>query len=900
MIGQLTALLRLVCVPVVSLSMLFPASAASAQGTMGQLPGPMSSEELHQHLGRFLEFDIDEALLMGALHAAYLVEFKELREGRIAAFLESAQDLDNGGAMPDIRKVRKFVDQQAAIQTAIRKLDDRLFSQVGELFSAEDMFQLERARNSRARIRARSGLTAQMGLMGTQDLWMIVDQLELTGEQRQAFSQALLPWEDRSTVLSKQAAKAGSSMMVKMVEKFDELGFTGEEFSDMDYSDPENAQKLRELMMTIQQVFMEVQAESGEAVAKIRRLNSRTSRDLDGLLDPWLARSFKDQYLAGTGIGAGAMFSDGFEEESIDFDQPGSLFLFQGDKSFKYQPLRFVDFFRSSALIDPEDRQAIEVLFQAYLQSDHALLDESIKLHEEIDPTMMGFEAMTAMGEEGSLEDLGAAETPMMKLVRGLQESGQRRVELRSQLMLDLAQLLELRSDLKREGELLKQLKSITPDEDVEDRMFFASGFSSAMPGLTDPTLFISTPQPWIVDPLDRAVIDRLVERLGEEDWLKPVIETMHQDYLVEWQDRITPLITSQQRALSELYSGAKGVDGVPSMSPPTVTPSTVSARLRAAIEAIRIADIELFDSISTMVPDDLRPTIELERNARLIEIALGGAGQQPGMSLSEPSILGTPVNLLEIVATLELTPEQRTEVFRGIDSEQDSLVAARRALQESWIEYAQADQQDQFDYLVSQANSDDPGSVDVIPSRLPAASQEMTGLTEATSASEKAFMARVLELLPTESHGEFRRSVGIARHPAIYGYDDDLDSTFELLDRMSSLRAEQLAELEVMRSEFEQLWSESGDRLVDCLGRMQQPQGMSDRQGWQDYMKAQMEQEQLAFDRREHARQGLLMIAGTLDAEQRRRIPALRKLASQASSAPYNQRRVDVPVDQP
>jgi hypothetical protein len=60
------------------------------------------------------------------------------------------------------------------------------------------------------------------------------------------------------------------------------------------------------------------------------------------------------------------------------------------------------------------------------------------------------------------------------------------------------------------------------------------------------------------------------------------------------------------------------------------------------------------------------------------------------------------------------------------------------------------------------------------------------------------------------------------------------------------------------------------------------------------------MEQEQLSFERREYAVQRLRLIASVLDAEQRERIPALRKLASQVPHSGSNQRRVDVPVDQP
>jgi hypothetical protein len=863
----------------------------------------MSSDELHMHLDRFLDFDIDQALAMGSHHEAYLLEFRALREGRIAEFLKSAREINSSGGMPDIQKVRKFVDQQATLETSIRKLDDRLFNQVAQLFPEASVFEIERARNSRARIRARTGINGQMGgTMTTQDLWMVVDQLELTAEQRQAFSQALLPWEDRGTVLSKQAAKAGSSMMIKMVEKFDELGFIGDEFDDLDYSNPEQAQKLQQLMMTIQQVFVEVQQESGEAIAQVRRLNSRTARDLDQVIDPWLARSFKDEYLNQSGFAGISMFTLQSAEQvrDFDFEVPGNFFIYEGEKAFKRNPIAFIEYFKTLELIDSEDREAMASLFQAYLQNDIDLQDDSIKLFETFDPTMMGLEMGTVMSGGASMEELQAAETPMMKLVREIGEASDQRKKLRQDLVSDLAQLLEVRSDVKLEQTLLDELRALEHAVDPANGMRSVFGISSPIPVLE---ASVSRSRPWVVDPIDQAVVKRLVEQLGEDAWLEPVIETMHQDYLANWQDRVAPVIESYEGAKNELYSSAIGMGpNGSSVSIPEVLPTDVSTRLRTAIEATRAADMELFDSLSATATDRLTPMIDLERNARLIDIALGGAGQQGGWWEGPSSTLGQSVNLLEVLKTLDLTPEQLAKLIRGLDSELDSLIAARRALQGGWIERTQAEQQNQYDYLATQANSDDPNSIDVLPNRPEPLSQEMKGLSEAASTSEAAFRARALELLPAESHEAFRGSVRIATHPVIYGYDDDIESTFELIDRMTSLQADQLATLEVIRSEFAQHWCSSGDRLVDCMDRMKLPSQLqlSNQDGWQDHMEASMEQEQLSFERREYAVQRLRLIASVLDAEQRERIPALRKLASQVPHSGSNQRRVDVPVDQP
>ena len=123
MIDRLSALLRLVCLVLAPMSALFLGPAVHGQGTMGQLPDPMSSEELQTHLGRYLDFDVDQALRIGPMHEEYLIEFKALRDGRITAWLEDARELQGTSQIPDVRALRRFVGEQESILASIRKID---------------------------------------------------------------------------------------------------------------------------------------------------------------------------------------------------------------------------------------------------------------------------------------------------------------------------------------------------------------------------------------------------------------------------------------------------------------------------------------------------------------------------------------------------------------------------------------------------------------------------------------------------------------------------------------------------------------------------------------------------------------------------------------------------------
>ena len=166
---------------------------------------------------------------------------------------------------------------------------------------------------------------------------------------------------------SKQVAKAGSSMMIKMVEKFDELGFM-ERSSRIWTTRSRASQKLQQLMMTVQQVFMEVQQESGEAIAQLRRLNSRTVRDVEAVLDPWLARNFKNAYVKQAGMLGFGGYESQFEDEFTDFsiDAPGSTFIIKGNQLFNRDPIAFIEFLQTSELLPPQVQGQIAVLLQAY------------------------------------------------------------------------------------------------------------------------------------------------------------------------------------------------------------------------------------------------------------------------------------------------------------------------------------------------------------------------------------------------------------------------------------------------------------------------------------------------------------------------------------------------------
>ena len=887
MIDRLSALLRLVCLVLAPMSALFLGPAVHGQGTMGQLPDPMSSEELQTHLGRYLDFDVDQALRIGPMHEEYLIEFKALRDGRITAWLEDARELQGTSQIPDVRALRRFVGEQESILASIRKIDDRLFNRISELFDEDDLQQINRARMSRVRTRARTGMSGQMGMTTSQDLWDVVDTLNLTTSQRKILSQALIPWEERSTVLSLQASKSASSMMIKMVEKLDEIGFDGEEFGDLDYSDPESMRRLQELMLVIQQVYLEAREESGAAAEELRRFNSRTVRGLENTLDPWIVRSFKSAFLENAGGGlstflfAGEAMSDSASE--MDVNAPGGLFVYHAGQAFERDPLSFIQKLRSYGSANAIDLDSLETMLQAYVVNDLKDLNRVVKIQEDIDPTVMGFEAMAALSESPDPTDpdsvMESVETPMMTLIRESREVQLLRDKRKSEFIMNLAMLLDVRSDPELERQVVKNLR--LQDSDTRDSLAFTmnGGFTSGVMS----TFMAEQSRPWILDPIDDEVVSFLAESVGEEEWLVPVFRTMHDDYQASWVATVQPLVRQYSQADQDWDMGRNSVvrpDG-------QISPETLDSHRRAAMESIQAADTTFFDTLLITAPPAAVPSVELARNARMLELALAGSGQAE-MLFVTPSASGN-ANVIQVLIDSEIDRDVQDQIARSLASEFEMIIAERRALQQILLDQ-QLKRQTEWVDLRAGENSAVAFSL--------GANDELEAQREKVATKEQAYRDRVLEFLPVDSHQEFIRALRVAAHPVIYTFDDNVQSAFELTGRMTNLRDDQVDSLNKIKAEFTEKWHESGGRSVEAQAMMTAPQDMGNSEEWNSYLSMQMRFEEITFERQELAMQTLRHIAGVLDADQRASIPALQKLAT-SSNAVQTEQQVSVPIEE-
>jgi len=140
------------------------AARAHAQGTGGLLPDPISTADLIEWF-EDLDATKDQRASILALHDAYLVKCKNLREGRIQALLDLekvAHPTNPIGILGDERDLQRFVRELESINAEIERLDDQFMAEVANALS--DEAGCERAMEARQGARLLSDPIAQWWL----------------------------------------------------------------------------------------------------------------------------------------------------------------------------------------------------------------------------------------------------------------------------------------------------------------------------------------------------------------------------------------------------------------------------------------------------------------------------------------------------------------------------------------------------------------------------------------------------------------------------------------------------------------------------------------------------------------------------------------------------------------
>ena len=269
------------------------ADRASAQGTSGMLPTPISSRDLDVY-GETLGLTPEQRDAIDAIHEQYRLEFRVLREGDIEQYMQEVGGMWRGGFSSLNRKsIEASIQKLDRLMTRIRLTDDILFDGIQAMLTDEQATQLARVMQTRDRQRYASGGTRMARFVNRAariDLSRLYAAIELTDQEREATDPFVLQYEGRLSADTKALYQATTRMFLDIVDALEEQRISlGDPAAMM-----QNARGMRDAMRA---AFGESMKKPRDKASAISDLNRRSLRQISALMKPGSAATFRDRYL---------------------------------------------------------------------------------------------------------------------------------------------------------------------------------------------------------------------------------------------------------------------------------------------------------------------------------------------------------------------------------------------------------------------------------------------------------------------------------------------------------------------------------------------------------------------------------------------------------------------------
>jgi len=269
------------------------ADRASAQGTSGMLPAPISSRDLDVY-GDTLGLTPEQRDATDAIHEQYREAFRVLRENDIEQYMQEVGGLWRGGFGSLNRKsIEGSIQKLDRLMTRIRLTDDILFDGIQAMLTEEQATQLARVMQARDRARYRSGGTRMVGFVNRAarvDLSRLYAGMELTEQERETTDPFILQYEGRLSADTKALYQATTRMLLDLLDSLEEQGITLDDPVAM----MSNPRGLRTAWRT---AFGESMKKPRGKASAISDLNRRSLRQISELMETGTATTFRDRYL---------------------------------------------------------------------------------------------------------------------------------------------------------------------------------------------------------------------------------------------------------------------------------------------------------------------------------------------------------------------------------------------------------------------------------------------------------------------------------------------------------------------------------------------------------------------------------------------------------------------------
>ena len=788
---------------------------ARGQVSAELLPDPIDSRELTRLLQHHVGPSVEQWIMIEDAHLAYLERFKELETTEFARHRAYVADQMSG--VPDAKAIREFVRRLDSIRKVITAEDDGLLLAIAELLDEQQQLGLLHIRN----IRERERLTISYGSRSNSDqatpLWKILERWlpSLTVEQRQRVTLKLVDYESSLIPALRVWQKAQDSMLVALA---DQLAASGIQSIPPPGSDSD---EIDQSLAAIRKGLQEARRRMVTTAEKLEAINLRLIRELESLLPEGAGRQLRMLYLVRKHPTGG-----------IDPD-PGSLLA--------TCRVLLADPNASPALLE-----SVREVLGSYLRADDRHVQRMVDLLESNSDE-------TASGELDQREQIN-----QISMVR---------LELAAQVLRSLHALVEHDDD--------QYIARLFSPNGLREYLAGRGGEDESPPSSEDIKGVDQTqggPGDFILQPISTRTVTDIRALLDSQSWLEAILETLYQDYLRDWSLKAAPLIArcKNAEARTREYDPDTGRIMIH-------RESLLEAYLLAeqAVQVVHDLDRAFFEDLEATLSGSTEADVRRSFIRRMLDGSLRGSDpifNPRGVAFMTPNVLRELDSI-----TLDLEDAQRVDDYL-LDSSPALLsqaFGARDIRFDAERRVYELNQRMMSKLADGSATSSDYGVA------YRALSDELLA-THGTAArdwarSYEVFVNELADRLGPETQDQFRRRWMKASHPLVFRNVLDARPALQFALESDDLSAEQVESISEVLVDYELLWDELSESMVQIDREMS---GFGAHSSEADYERWRMLEQSFKsnqFNRDQGTMSALRKLYLYLTPEQRARIPALR-----------------------
>ncbi|MFK7959089.1 MAG: hypothetical protein AB8G96_01065 [Phycisphaerales bacterium] len=798
----------LVVVLALVVAALIPAPMAMAQLGGPAAPGPISSRELNGY-AEMLGLTPQQRAALDPLHDAYKRQYDTFRRTDVVEFeaLERETNL-NGGLDVSREEVATLFDASDRLLRQVARFDQQFFDQAQSVLTPAQAARLPRVRLARERTRLDTG-NPFGGMPGMQivDLAVVSGRTirNLTPAEQAELDGIMIPYEQRLTRHRSKTRKATQTMMLNILDSFENAGLMGITEEEMQ-TDPEIMAAVMEVAQT---AFTDASRELADASADATKSNLRTMFTVMRTVPVAQARGFRREIMANGGI-AGAFGLPWPSDAWADALRIGDL-------------------------------DSLRPAVQAGLESSFANeLATSEPLIRRAGEAFSGLSPMDGSGMQEAVQEAQKATESLLERMAALTETANA----------EIAALL---------GEDWRSRISTGNGDDV-DGAIFPSGF--AFGGAVDSATLSAPVSNFENGRFDSMLpgrvpwsdLDQAVGASDAGDEAIAAAEAAYETYRNAFNELPTfATLREKTSARQQMMYGDERTSDIDAIA---AASRSVNQARRAAMGELEGLDTTLFAAATEASGGDPTGSIARLAQRRARERWMSGA-EFAAVSTADARAAG--MDPYTVVTSANLPASDEAIAFDVLDQWSQSTIDLAQQSYESRLQFDVAQQNLQIRLRAVQESMTTDGEdfdteewQELYAEYQETPQQELNASLERISESLHAVSEQIASSVSPDGRRQFELAMRTARYPTVYNDPACVIGHLERALELDDLDPDQAARLARLLAEYREQWTGATDRIVEMIRTVRRNTMSLQGADWRELQAKDRELTELSFERGE------------------------------------------------